>query len=138
MVVTDSLELQANGPNHFIDITEQVRACVDKSNLKDGTVNLFVPGSTAGLTTIEYEQGVLKDLQELMDRLIPSGNPYHHDAAWGDNNGFSHLRASLIGPSLTIPFCSGKIRLGTWQQIILMDFDNRPRRREVVCQIVGE
>ncbi|MEW6363078.1 MAG: secondary thiamine-phosphate synthase enzyme YjbQ [Acidobacteriota bacterium] len=138
MVLTEYLKLQSNGNNHFINLTSQVSAIVQNCGLKDGTVTLFVPGSTAGLSTIEFEEGALKDLDELLQRLVPQGHPYHHDAAWGDANGFSHLRACLLGPSLTVPFSSGKLHLGTWQQIVFMDFDNRPRRREIVCQIMGE
>ncbi|MBI2838621.1 MAG: YjbQ family protein [Acidobacteria bacterium] len=138
MVITSSLELQARGPDHFIDITGQVAGIIGQAGLRNGNVTLFVPGSTAGLTTIEYEEGVLTDMHELMERMVPSGTAYHHDAAWGDGNGFSHLRASLIGPSLTIPFSGGKMCLGTWQQVVFMDFDNRPRRRELVCQLIGE
>jgi len=138
LVVTESIQLQSKGHNHFIDVTGQTADSVRKSELRDGTVTLFVPGSTAGLTTIEYEDGVLRDLDELIEKLVPSDRSYHHDAAWGDGNGFSHVRAALVGPSLTIPFSEGKLRLGTWQQIVFLDFDNRPRRREIVCQIIGE
>ncbi len=138
MIVTNSLQIQSKGHNHFIDITKDVDGALKKSSLKNGSMTLFVPGSTAGLTTIEYEDGVLKDLDELLEKLVPSSRPYHHDATWGDGNGFSHLRAALIGPSLAIPFSDGRLMLGQWQQIIFMDFDNRPRHREIVCQISGE
>lgn len=138
MVITSSLELQAQGPDHFIDITGQVAGIIGQAGIRNGNVTLFVPGSTAGLTTIEYEEGVLKDMHELMERMVPSRTAYHHDAAWGDGNGFAHLRAAMIGPSLTIPFSEGKMCLGTWQQVVFMDFDNRPRRRQLVCQIIGE
>ena len=138
MVHTERLHLQTAGDGDIIDITDAVAGCVRQSGLHDGIVTVFVPGSTAGVTTVEYEPGLVKDLQELFERIAPSGRGYHHDLRWGDGNGYSHVRASLLGPSLTVPFVAGAMTLGTWQQIILIDMDNRSRRREVVVQVLGE
>ena len=138
MILTDKLVLESKGHNHFIDITQKVSAVLKRSTLRNGSMMLFVPGSTAALTTIEFEDGVLKDLDRLLERLVPSSTTYNHDAAWGDGNGYAHLRAALLGPSLSVPFSDGHLLLGQWQQIIFMDFDNRPRHREIVCQLMGE
>lgn len=108
------------------------------SGLASGTVTVFVPGSTGGLTTIEYEPGLLADLPELLERLVPSGVSYQHDRTWHDGNGHAHLRSALVGPDITIPFVAGKLTLGTWQQVIFLDFDNRRRDRELVVQVMGE
>jgi secondary thiamine-phosphate synthase enzyme len=138
MVKTDRIQLNTKGFNDVIDITGPVDEAVRESELTNGTVTVFIPGSTAGVTTLEYESGAVHDLKDLMDRWIPSNMSYNHDARWGDGNGFSHIRAACIGPSLTIPFKNCHLILGTWQQIILIDFDNRPRKREVVLQLIGE
>lgn len=137
-VVTKSIKLKSKGETDIIDITERVSDCVAGSRLKDGTVTVFVPGSTAGLTTIEYEPGLLKDLPHCFEIIAPRGGEYHHNLRWQDGNGFSHVRAAVLGPSLTVPFSNKKMHLGTWQQIVLIDFDNRPRSRELIVQIVGE
>lgn len=137
-VVTDSLAFKTKGLNHMRDLTGEIEESLSRSGLRDGIVTVFVPGSTGGLTTIEYESGLVKDFSELMEKVVPSGKNYHHDARWGDGNGFSHVRASLIGPSLTVPFSSGKLILGTWQQVVFVDFDNRPRNREIILQFLGE
>jgi secondary thiamine-phosphate synthase enzyme len=121
----------------IIDITAKVTAKVQDAEIDDGLVALFVTGSTASLTTIEHEPGLVQDIKELVEKLIPSDRRYHHDDRWGDDNGFSHLRAALFGPSLQIPIARGRLVLGTWQQIILLDFDNRPRTREIVVQLIG-
>ena len=120
------------------DLTGDVSKKLSESGLKDGIVNLFVPGSTGGLTTIEYESGLVEDFTELMERIIPSTETYHHDTRWGDGNGFSHVRASLVGPSLNVPFSGGTLNLGTWQQIVFLDFDNRSRSRTILLQFMGE
>jgi secondary thiamine-phosphate synthase enzyme len=133
-----SFRKKTRGFNDTLDMTTPVSECLSRSGLHEGLLTVFVPGSTAGITTIEYESGVVGDLQKAFERLIPQGIPYDHDSRWGDGNGFSHVRASLVGPSLTVPFSDGELRLGTWQQIVLVDFDNRPREREVVVTIVGE
>ncbi len=137
-VHTKRLTEKTQGHCDIIDITAKVQEQVQKEKIKRGLATLFVSGSTAALTTIEVEPGLVQDLKELLEKLIPSNKKYHHDDRWGDDNGFSHLRASLFGPSLQVPIDSGRLLLGTWQQIILVDFDNRPRTREVMVQIMGE
>jgi secondary thiamine-phosphate synthase enzyme len=122
----------------IIDITSKVRAYIEKEKIQNGLVALFVSGSTAALTTIEHEPGLIQDLKEFVEQHIPSNRRYHHDDRWGDDNGFSHLRASLFGPSITLPIENGRPSLGTWQQVILLDFDNRPRTREIIVQLIGE
>ena len=122
----------------IIDITAKVRQHLAASTIRNGLAALFVSGSTAALTTIEHEPGLIQDLKELVEKLAPSDRRYHHDDRWGDDNGFSHLRAALFGPALSIPVEEGKLSLGTWQQIVLLDFDNRPRTREVTVQYTGE
>lgn len=122
----------------IIDITAKVRRHLDGSGIHSGTASLFISGSTAAITTIEYEPGLVQDLKDLVEKVVPSGRRYHHDDRWGDDNGFSHLRACLFGPSLAVPIERGKLALGTWQQIVLLDFDNRPRTREVTVQLMGE
>ncbi len=136
-VITEKISLSTKGHSDILDITRQAEQKLQESGLRDGTITFFVPGSTAGLTTIEYEPGLLKDVPELYERLAPEGEHYHHDATWGDGNGNSHVRAALQGPSLVVPFSHGKMMLGTWQQIVLIDFDNRPRNRQVILQIMG-
>lgn len=121
----------------MLDLTSEVAALVRDSGLAAGIVTIFVPGSTAGVTTIEYEPGLKRDFPEAMERIAPRDKSYFHDATWHDGNGFSHVRASLLGPSLTVPFVNGKLTLGTWQQIVLVDFDNRERHRRVVVHIMG-
>ncbi|MGB6122819.1 MAG: secondary thiamine-phosphate synthase enzyme YjbQ [Bacteroidota bacterium] len=109
-----------------------------RSKIQEGIATLFVPGSTAGITTIEFESGAVADLRKAVERLAPENVHYDHDARWGDGNGFAHVRAALLGPSLTVPVVEGQLTLGTWQQIVLVDFDNRPRRREVMIHLLGE
>jgi secondary thiamine-phosphate synthase enzyme len=136
-VKTSRLTETTKGFCDVIDITAKVTAQVRDAEIKDGLVTLFVIGSTAALSTIEHEPGLVQDLKEFVEKSIPSDRRYHHDDRWGDDNGFSHLRASLFGPSLQIPIEHGRLVLGTWQQIILLDFDNRPRTREIVVQLIG-
>jgi len=136
-VQTNTLQVPTEGMADVVDLTPQVATLLQRSGLSGGTVTVFVPGSTAGVTTIEFESGVIGDLKKAIERLVPHAMHYDHDARWGDGNGFSHVRASLMGPSLTIPFSAGKLLLGTWQQIVLVDFDNRPRDRDVIVQIQG-
>ena len=143
MVITKSLSLQTNPPSEshsicIIDVTSQVAREVEQSGVSNGTVTLFIPGSTAGVTTIEYEPGLLDDFKNMWDRVIPQNIPYGHNKAWGDGNGHSHVRASMLGASLTIPFVDNRLTLGTWQQIVFIDFDNRSRSRKMVLQIMGE
>ena len=131
------LSFSTKGEGDIIDITARVQKALDKVKLKDGIVTCFMPGSTAALTTIEYEPGLKKDLPTLMEKLIPKREKYHHNATWSDGNGFSHLRHALIGASLTVPFNEGKLLLGTWQQIVFLEFDNTSRQRKVVLQFLG-
>ena len=137
-VISKSIRFETMAETDVIDVTEEVSEAVRSADISSGTVTVFVPGSTAGITTIEYESGAVRDYQEAVDRIAPIGIHYHHDERWGDGNGYSHVRAALQGASLTVPFSSGRLMLGTWQQIIVVDFDNRPRTREVVLQIIGE
>ena len=138
MVVSKSLTLQTKGRGDTHDLTGVVARAIGETGMRSGVVTLFVIGSTAGLTTIEFEPGAVADLQTAFERIAPRAAEYEHHLRWGDDNGHAHVRAALLGPSLSVPFVEGKLTLGTWQQIILVDFDTRPRRREVVAQIVGE
>jgi secondary thiamine-phosphate synthase enzyme len=137
-VSSRSLSLQTRGDTDIHDITDKVTEAVRASRMQNGTVTVFCPSSTSGVTTIEYESGALNDLRRLFNEIIPPNRDYAHNARWGDGNGHAHVRAALLGPSLNIPFVKGQLVLGTWQQIIYVDFDNRPRSRELVVQIVGE
>jgi secondary thiamine-phosphate synthase enzyme len=132
-----ALSFPTTGKTDLIDITREVSLRIRESGISEGSVLIFVPGSTAALTTIEYESGAIEDLREAIARLAPDNLNYRHDARWGDGNGYSHVRAALLGASLTIPVIEGKLVLGTWQQVILCDFDNRPRKRQVVLQVTG-
>ena len=138
MVVSKKLALQTRGNGDTHDITDAVAQAVRESNLKSGTVTLFCPSSTSGLTTIEFEPGAVADLQRVFDEIVPAELAYRHNERWGDGNGYSHVRASLLGPSLVVPFVAGTLALGTWQQIVYIDFDTRPRHREIIAQIMGE
>ena len=131
------LELTGGAGTDVHDVTEPVRAFLAQSGMRDGLVTVHVPGSTAAVTTIEYEPGVVQDLRDCLERLAPAGAAYAHDAAWRDGNGYSHLRAALVGPSLSLPVQDGGLLLGAWQQIVVLDLDNRPRRRKVVIQVLG-
>ncbi len=131
-------ELRTKGRDDVIDITGRVQAEVSKAKIGQGLATVFVTGSTAGVTTIEYEPGLVRDLKDAVRRLFPENLRYAHHEAAGDDNGFSHLRASFIGPSLTVPIANGRLQLGTWQQIVLIDFDVRPRSRSYVVQLIGE
>ncbi len=133
-----TLTLKTSARDEVIDITRDVQDIVSKSGICDGLACIFVSGSTAAVTTIEFEPGLVKDLNEAMDRLYPKGIDYEHHRRWGDGNGHSHIRASLVGPSLTVPIVDSRLLLGTWQQIVFVEFDNKPRSREVTVQIVGE
>jgi len=137
-VITGSLTLHTQGDADVHDITRQLGQLVAGSGLGSGTLTVFCPSSTSGLTTVEYEPGAVADLKRMFEELVPSGREYAHNAAWDDGNGHSHMRASLLGPSLTVPFVEKKLTLGTWQQIVYVDFDIRPRQRELVVQIIGE
>jgi len=138
MVVTKRISLQSKGHCDIIDVTPQVEQQVAGAGINNGTVTLFITGSTAGVSTIEFESGLLSDFQDMWERNFPKNIPYQHDRAWGEGNGYSHVRASLLGASLVIPFSDKKLALGTWQQIVVVDFDNRARSRQIVLQIMGD
>jgi len=137
-IITDTIELSTKGSGDLVNITDHVAGLLRASSLKEGNVTLFVIGSTAGITTFEYEPGLINDMRRFYEQMAPSNRHYSHDETWGDANGFSHVRAAFTGPSLTIPFEKGRLFLGTWQQVVLAEFDNRPRDRRVVVQIMGE
>ena len=138
MISTKRISLETRGNGDTQDITREVGRAVDESGVAAGVVTLFCPGSTSALTTIEFEPGAVADLQQVFDETVPRDRYYRHNERWGDGNGHSHVRASLLGPSLSVPFVDGVLTLGTWQQIVHIDFDVRPRRRDVIAQIVGE
>jgi secondary thiamine-phosphate synthase enzyme len=137
-VVTKDIALQSKGNCDIIDITPQVAKILEESGVNSGIVTLFIVGSTAGITTIEYEPNLVSDFKNMWDRVIPQNIPYEHNRTWGDGNGHSHVRASTLGASLIIPFMNKRLTLGTWQQIVFVDFDNRPRSRKLTIQILGE
>ena len=136
-LLTTEIDVSTRGDDHVLDLTADVQALVDRHRLAEGHVLVFVPGSTAGLTTVEYEPGLVHDLPAMFERIAPRAGRYQHEEAWHDGNGHSHCRASLLGPSLTVPVKGGRLLLGTWQQIVLIDFDNRPRDRRLVVQMWG-
>ena len=138
MVVTSRFQVKTSGQGDAHDVTDDVRRAVAKSGVPNGIVTVFVVGSTAGITTIEFEPGAIADLNRLFDRLAPRGADYQHHLRWGDDNGSSHVRAALLGPSITVPFTDRSPDLGTWQQIMLLELDTRPRKREIVVQVIGE
>ncbi|MSO45606.1 MAG: YjbQ family protein [Acidobacteria bacterium] len=138
MVATHKLEIPTKGQGDARDITDKVAASVTESKLRSGVATVFVVGSTAGVTAIEFEPGAVADLNGVFEALAPRDGEYRHHLRWGDDNGSSHARAAMLGPSLTVPFVDGALTLGTWQQIILLEFDTQPRTREVVIQMLGE
>jgi secondary thiamine-phosphate synthase enzyme len=137
-VFTKTLNLDSKGRGDMLDITPAVQDVISPGNIDEGIVTIFVPGSTASITTIEFEPGLQKDFPRAMERIAPSGEHYDHDARWGDGNGMSHVRASTVGPGIVVPFKDKKMLLGTWQQVVLVDFDTRPRKRTVIVQVLGE
>ncbi|MCD6117297.1 YjbQ family protein [bacterium] len=137
-IVTESIEVSTQGFTDIIDITGQVSDVLEKTGFSEGQVTIFISGSTAAVTTIEYEPGLIKDLPEAFEIFAPQNKQYHHDDTWHDGNGFAHVRAAFTGASLTVPFTKARMLLGTWQQIVVIDFDNRPRHRNIVVQIMGE
>ena len=137
-VLSDTIQLHSEGEGDIIDLTTQLSNIVKDSEIKNGTVTIFVSGSTAAVTTIEYEPGLVHDFPEMLSRIAPRDIEYAHDNTWHDGNGHSHVRSSLIGPSITIPIVQGKLTLGTWQQVVLLEMDTRPRTRTVILQIMGE
>lgn len=138
MVITERIDISTRGQGDTHDITTRLAAAVTKSQLTAGIVVVFVVGSTAGITTIEYEPGAVSDFNRSMEDIAPRGAEYRHHLRWGDDNGSSHVRAALLGPSLAVPFVNSGLTLGTWQQVVLVEFDTRPRKRELVLQIIGE
>jgi secondary thiamine-phosphate synthase enzyme len=138
MIFTNTISINTKGFSDTIDITYEVTKIVEQSGIENGLVTIFCRGSTGTITTIEFESGVIKDLQRALEKIAPSNVPYEHDKRWGDGNGFSHVRAALMKPSLSIPLIQQKLILGTWQQIVFIDFDNRVRHREIFVQIIGE
>jgi secondary thiamine-phosphate synthase enzyme len=138
MVANKTISIKTKGNCDMVDVTTQITREINNSSINNGVATIFVSGSTAGISTIEYEDGLISDFKSMWDRNVPQNIPYHHDQKWGDGNGHSHVRASLLGPSLVIPFVNKKMALGTWQQIIVIDFDNRPRSREIFLQLLGE
>jgi secondary thiamine-phosphate synthase enzyme len=133
-----SITLRTNAKDEIIDVTAQAQEIVSKSKIRNGLACVFVVGSTAGVTTVEHEPGLVSDMKDAMERLYPKDIDYEHHQRWGDGNGHSHIRASFVGPSLTVPVVDGSLQLGTWQQIVFMEFDNKPRTRELTVQVVGE
>lgn len=132
-----TLSANTTSGTDIIDLTQQVKQILKESSIQNGTMILFIPGSTASLTTIEFESGAVRDLKNAIERMAPEDLFYEHNERWGDGNGYSHVRAALLGPSLNIPLIDGKLTLGTWQQIVLLDFDNRPRQRKIIMQMTG-
>ncbi len=137
MIFSETISLSTKGFSDILDITDRVDTVIGRSKVKNGLVTVFCPGSTGAVTTIEYESGVLKDLQMAIEKIVPSNIAYEHDRRWRDGNGFSHVRAALMKPSLTIPLVQGRLALGTWQQIVFIDFDNRKREREIIIQVLS-
>lgn len=137
-ILTKSLSLSTKGNCQIIDITKGIEALLEDTKLQEGNVTIFVPGATGGITTTEVEPGLMKDIPEFFEKIIPENKNYHHNDTWQDYNGHSHVRATLLGPSLVVPFIKGQLLLGTWQQIIFIDFDNRPRDRKLVVQLIGK
>lgn len=137
-VITEQFSIATRGGSEVVDITGQVTSLLSRHRLREGNVTVFVTGSTASVTTTEFEPGLRKDIPEALNRIAPEGIRYHHDETWHDGNGHSHVRAAVLGPSLTIPFSNGAMLLGTWQQIVLIDFDNRPRQRSIIVQLIGK
>jgi secondary thiamine-phosphate synthase enzyme len=136
-IITKFILLNSKGENDIIDITNNIKRILLESQLKNGILTLFVVGSTAAITTIEYEQGLKRDFPSMLERIAPKGIEYEHDNTWHDGNGHAHVRASLIGPSLTIPFINGETSLGTWQQIVFVEMDTKSRKRKIVVQLIG-
>lgn len=137
-VYSSEVQISTQGWNDVHDVTEQVISALHSAGIQNGIATVFIPGSTAGITTIEFEDGVVEDLKSAISRLVPEKIHYNHDARWGDGNGFAHVRASLIGPSISVPVVKGTLQLGTWQQVVVIDFDNRPRKRKICISIVGD
>jgi len=137
-IINKKIHLSTKGDTDIINITTEVASSVLNAELANGSVTVFVPGSTGGITTVEYEPGLVDDLKVFFEKIAPKSGVYQHNIRWQDGNGYSHVRASFLGPGITVPFINGKMQLGKWQQIIFVDFDNRPRERDIIVQIIGE
>jgi secondary thiamine-phosphate synthase enzyme len=137
-IFSETILLSTKGFSDIVDITDPVGSAIARSKIENGLVTVFCPGSTGSVTTIEYETGVVRDLQKTIEKIVPSNVPYEHDRRWGDGNGFSHVRAALMKPSLTFPLIKGRLSLGTWQQIVFIDFDNKKRERKILVHVIGE
>jgi secondary thiamine-phosphate synthase enzyme len=137
-IITKKIKLSTKGDTDIVNITGEAASAVLSAGLENGSVNIFVPGSTGSITTVEYEPGLVEDLKAFFEKIAPKSGTYQHNIKWQDGNGYSHVRASLLGPGITVPFIDNKMQLGKWQQIIFIDFDNRPRDREIIIQIMGE
>lgn len=137
-IITERFSISTKGGSEVLDITGAVTTILSKHKLQEGSLLVFVAGSTASVTTTEFEPGLRKDIPEVLNRLVPEKSRYHHDDTWGDGNGHSHVRASIMSPSLAIPFSRGELLIGTWQQVVLVDHDNRPRERTIIVQLSGE
>lgn len=137
-IITESLTVNTRGSCDIVNITDKVQSFITKQSMHEGNVTVFVVGSTASISTVEYEPGLRKDIPQILEKIIPSKQKYVHNDTWGDNNGHAHIRSTLFGCSQTIPFLNGELLLGTWQQIVILDFDDRPRVRKIILQIVGE
>ncbi len=138
MIATEYIEFSTKGNTDIVDITQMVARALESSGMSNGVVVIFVPGATGAVTTMEYEPGLIEDMQRALERAAPEREEYEHNRRWGDGNGHSHIRASLLGPSVAVPFVSGRLMLGRWQQIVFIDMDNRPRRRRLILQLIGE
>ncbi len=137
-IITEHIKVSTKGNSEVVDITGEISEKIRKGGLQEGLVTVFVSGSTASVTTTEFEPGLQKDIPEMLERIAPADHRYRHNDTWGDGNGHAHVRASFLGPSLTIPFSKGKMLLGTWQQVVLIDFDNKSRYRDIVLQLMGK
>ncbi|MBW2284137.1 MAG: YjbQ family protein [Deltaproteobacteria bacterium] len=137
-VINREMTVRTSAETDILDLTGDVTQIVERSSILNGAVTLYIPGSTAALTTIEFESGVVEDLKRAIERIAPQDLHYEHNERWGDGNGYSHVRAALLGPSLHVPVINGRMTLGTWQQIVLLDFDNRPRTRKIIAQVTGD
>ena len=137
-IITEEIKINTKGNCDIVNITDQAQSFISRNKMKEGNLSVFVVGSTASISTIEYEPGLKKDLSEILDKLIPPEHEYHHHDTWGDYNGHAHVRSTIVGCSQVLPFVSGELQLGTWQQLVLIDFDDKPRSRKVIMQLIGE
>lgn len=137
-ILSEEIYINTQGKNDIINLSESLDRIINKTQIVNGLITISVVGSTAGITTIEYEPGLLKDLPEMLENIVPTNKRYYHDNTWNDGNGYAHIRSSLIGTSISLPIGNGKLETGTWQQVVLIDFDNRPRKRKLIVKMIGE